>query len=238
MNGETNKTENSMRLSQLVSRTIDELLRRNERALSEYPLDLYEISIPFRSDLIDRSTEDLNSLLERDPALMGEPLYALSKNGPFVATLLYRVAHQIWLYAEQADKRRQAMAISHIGRVLSGAEIHPAAQIGRRFVLDHATNTVIGASCIIGDDCYILNGVILGARGIADNPPGKRHPTIGNRVQIGSCTCVLGNVNIGDDVFIGPYSLITRDIPSGTLLIGKSIVDKSLSSEGKYQHVT
>lgn len=227
-----------MRLRQLISCTVDELLRRDSRAIAEFPLNISEITIPFRSELIERATEDLNSLLERDPALMGEPLYALSKNGPFVATLLYRVAHQIWLYAERADKRRQAIAISHIGRVLSGAEIHPAAQIGRRFVLDHATNTVIGASCIIGDDCYILNGVILGARGIADNPPGKRHPTIGNRVQIGSCTCVLGNVNIGDDVFIGPYSLITRDIPKGTRVSGKSLVDGILSSQGKCQHAT
>jgi serine O-acetyltransferase len=227
-----------MRLRQLISCTIDELLRCDSRAMAEFPLDIYEISIPFRSELIERATEDLNSLLERDPALMGEPLYALSKNGPFVATLLYRVAHQIWHCTERAEKRRQAMAISHIGRVLSGAEIHPAAQIGRRFVLDHATNTVIGASCIIGDDCYILNGVILGARGIADNPPGKRHPTIGNRVQIGSCACVLGNVNIGDDVFIGPYSLITHDIPKGMRVTGKSLVDKSLSNQGKCQNVT
>ena len=78
--------------------------------------------------------------------------------------------------------------------VLSGAEIHPAARIGRRFVLDHGYGTVIGETCEIGHDCYILCGVTLGARGIANNPDGKRHPRLGNNVEVGSGARVLGYV--------------------------------------------
>jgi len=162
------------------------------------------------------AAEDLAAYLQRDPALMGEPRFALVTNAPFIATLYYRLAHILWQHDGGGDHRNAAFAISHFARVGTGAEIHPGAKIGRRFILDHGTNTVIGATCLVGDDCYVLNGVILGARGIADNPSVKRHPTIGNRVQIGSFARVLGDIHVGDDAFVGSHSCVQVDVPAGS----------------------
>ncbi|MGY6645814.1 MAG: serine O-acetyltransferase [Salinarimonas sp.] len=163
-----------------------------------------------------RAVEDLEAYVAADPTLMGEARYALVPNSPFMATLSYRLSHLLWSRGGDLRSRQLAVEISHRARVLTGAEIHPAARIGRRFILDHGTNTVIGATAQIGDSCYVLNGVILGARGISDNPSGKRHPTIGNRVQIGAFARILGDIRVGDDVFIAPLACVTRDIPDGT----------------------
>ena len=161
------------------------------------------------------AAEDLAAYVERDPALMGEPGFALVPNAPFIATLYHRLAHILWQQDGGGDPRNAAFAISHCARANTGAEIHPGARIGRRFILDHGTNTVIGATCTVGDDCYVLNGVVLGARGISGNASAKRHPTIGNRVQIGSFARVLGDIRIGDDAFIGPHSCVKADVPAG-----------------------
>lgn len=97
--------------------------------------------------------------------------------------------------------------------MLSGAEVHFRSKIGARFIIDHGVGTVIGETSIIGDDCYILGGVTLGARGISSNASTQRHPKIGNRVQIGAFASVLGSVSIGDDAFIGPGCIVTKDVP-------------------------
>ena len=83
-------------------------------------------------------------------------------------------------------------------------------------MLDHAVGTVIGETCVIGDDAYILGGVTLGAAGIANNPATARHPRLGDRVQVGAFARILGRVTIGDDVFIGPHCTITQDVPANT----------------------
>lgn len=164
--------------------------------------------------VIAAAAEDLLAYVERDPALMGEPRFALVRHSPYVATLCHRLAHWHWNQGP-IEMRRQAMSISHYSRTLTGVEIHPGAILGRRFVVDHGTNTVIGATCQIGSDCYVLNGVLLGARGISGNPDSKRHPTIGDRVQIGSFARILGDVHVGDDAFIGPHAVVTCDAPAG-----------------------
>ena len=170
----------------------------------------------------DRAVEDIEAYVAADPALMGEARYALIPNSPFMATLSYRLANLLWCQSSDLRSRQLAFEISHRARVLTGAEIHPAARIGRRFILDHGTNTVIGATAEIGEGCYVLNGVILGARGISGNLPGKRHPTIGNRVQIGAFARVLGDIRIGDDAFIAPLACVTRDVPSGAYVGGSA----------------
>jgi len=106
--------------------------------------------------------------------------------------------------------------LSKRGKFLSGAEIHFRSNIGNRFVIDHGFGTVIGETSVIGDDCYILGGVILGATGICDNPDEPRHPVIGSRVQIGAGTSIFGRVYIGDDVFIGSKCIVTWNIPEGS----------------------
>ncbi len=201
-------------MQNLVGEMFETLFRDSgpAKARGAMPDDVADCAMSFQSEVIDDICEDLASHVERDPAVLGEPLLVLTPNAPFVATLCHRVAHAIWQSHDSPEKRRIAMAVSHFGRVLSGAEIHPAARIGRRFVLDHGTNTVIGATTVIGDDCYILNAVILGARGISENPQGKRHPTLGNRVQVGAFSRILGAIRVDDDVFIHPHSVVLTDV--------------------------
>ena len=147
----------------------------------------------------------------------------------------YRLAHAIDARADRAQDCEAialyASMISSRGKVLSGAELHHKCRIGKRFVLDHGIGTVLGESSSIGDDCYLLGGVTLGARGIANNPKGKRHPSIGNRVQVGAFSRIFGAVSIGDDVFIGPHCTITEDIPAGsrvTLRTSVQIVERKM----------
>lgn len=184
--------------------------------LEDFDRQTRQFTFDLLRDAAEMAAEDLAAYLERDPALLGEASFAIVPNSPFIATMCYRLAHLLWTRDGRIEHRNAAFAISHYARARSGAEIHPGAQIGRRFVLDHGTNTVIGATCQIGKDCYVLNGVVLGARGIASNCSNKRHPTIGNRVQIGSFARILGDVTVGDDCFIGPHSCVTSDLPKGS----------------------
>ncbi|MFO2465259.1 serine O-acetyltransferase [Pseudomonas sp. 15FMM2] len=162
--------------------------------------------------------EDLLAYACRDPASRGRGKLILESYASFKAVLYYRLAHRVWNFSEPSNGvfPSIALTLSNQGKLLSGAEIHPAARIGRRFVLDHGYGTVIGETCEIGNDCYILCGVTLGARGIANNPDGKRHPRLGNNVEVGAGARVLGYVQIGDNVFISPSCVITQDVPAGT----------------------
>lgn len=194
----------------------DELLAHLINTLE--PVDLLQLDghlqvlIPFVAQLV---AEDLMAFASRDPASQGRGNLILDSYASFKAVLYYRLAHQILKLAGNADQHFSSIAqkLSNQGKLLSGAEIHPAAQIGRRFVLDHGYGTVIGETCEIGNDCYILCGVTLGARGIANNPNGKRHPRLGNNVEIGAGARILGYVMIGNNVFISPACVITHDVP-------------------------
>lgn len=162
--------------------------------------------------------EDLIAYAHRDPASRGRGELILESYASFKAVLYYRLAHGVWNFPDRPNGvfSTIALKLSNQGKILSGAEIHPAAKIGRRFVLDHGYGTVIGETCEIGNDCYILCGVTLGSRGIADNPDGKRHPCLGNHVEVGSGVRILGHVLIGDHVFISPSCVITEDVPANT----------------------
>lgn len=163
--------------------------------------------------------EDLLNFAAVDPAAHGDARLILDGYSAFSCILHHRLAHAL-LTAHTQDKvelrQRTARWLADQGKVISGADIHPAAKIGRRFVLDHAVGTVVGETAEIGDDCYMLGGVVLGARGISANPGGKRHPTIGNHVQIGGAARILGPVTIGNHVFIAPHCIITADVPNRT----------------------
>ena len=163
------------------------------------------------------AAEDLHALAERDPAAHGCWRYVWESYRSFRGVLSYRVAHA--LQAASAGTTRLsgspislARQIAEEAKVHTGVEIHPAATIGRRFVIDHGNGTVIGETVIIGDDCYVLQGVVLGAAGIASNPHGRRHPRLGNRVEIGGFARVFGAITIGDDVIIGSGAVITTDV--------------------------
>ena len=100
---------------------------------------------------------------------------------------------------------------------MTGVEIHPAAQIGKHFFIDHAMGVVIGETTIVGDNCTLYQGVTLGGTG---NETGKRHPTLGNNVTVGTGAKVLGNITIGDNVKIGGNSVVVKDVPSDCTVVG------------------
>ncbi len=166
----------------------------------------------------DLLIEDLAAYALRDPASNGRSDIIIETYTSFKAVIYHRLAHQVLSIGKMPRQQRELIAhkLSNMGKLLSGVEIHPAANIGRRFVIDHGYGTVIGETCKIGNDCYILNGVILGAKGIGNNPIGKRHPQLGNNVEIGAGTKVLGSVVIGDNVFLSPGCVILHNVPSNT----------------------
>ena len=167
--------------------------------------------------------EDAVAFAKKDPASGRDPVKIIFGYTSFRAVLHYRIANLILNTPRFREENENFSAIlSSRGKLLSGADIHYKSSIGNRLILDHGVGTVIGETSTIGDDCYILGGVTLGASGIAGNSLGKRHPTIGNRVQIGAYSRLFGDVTIGDDVFIGPNCVITEDVPARTKVTLKS----------------
>jgi serine O-acetyltransferase len=103
------------------------------------------------------------------------------------------------------------------GRSITGVEIHPAAQIGRRLVIDHGMGVVIGETSIIGDDVLIYHGVTLGSK---TGVHGKRHPNIGNNVVLGAQSTIIGNITIGDGARVGAATVVIHDVAPGTTVVG------------------
>lgn len=129
------------------------------------------------------------------------------------AIFLYRIAHFMY----QLELFFMARLISELGRLISGIEIHPGAQIGRRLVIDHGMGTVIGETAQIGDDCIIFHGVTLGGLKFT---PERRHPSLGDRVMVGAGATILGPVRVGNDALIGAGSIVLRDVSGGAKIIG------------------
>ena len=129
------------------------------------------------------------------------------------ATMYYRVAH--WLYEHRL--RFLGRWVSQFARRRTGIEIHPAAKIGRRLVIDHGTGIVIGATTEIGDDCLLYQGVTLGGTG---KDKGKRHPTLGNNVLVGSGAKVLGPFKVGDNCRIAAGAVVLREVPPNSTAVG------------------
>lgn len=167
--------------------------------------------------------EDALAFALKDPAACQSPMHVLTGYTSFRALLHYRMAHTVFQhFPSDLEASTCCALISSRGQWLSGADIHHRSRLGKRLVLDHAVGTVIGETCVIGDDAYILGGVTLGAAGIAGNPASARHPRLGDRVQVGAFARILGLVTIGNDVFIGPHCTITQDVPANTRITLKS----------------
>ena len=131
----------------------------------------------------------------------------------FKALLYYKIAHRLY----RKKHLFLAILISERGKKKTGIEIHPGAQIGKRLFVDHGLGVVIGETAILGDDVTLFHGVTLGGTG---KEKGKRHPTIGNRVFIGSGAKILGNITIGNDVKIGANAVVLKNIPNGVTVVG------------------
>ena len=156
--------------------------------------------------------EDIQVIFQRDPALRSAWEVALAYPG-FHAILIYRLAHSLW----QRQLTTLARVISHIGRFLTGIEIHPGAKIGRRFFIDHGMGVVIGETSEIGDDVTIYQGVTLGG---TSTRPIKRHPTIEDSVTIFSGAAVLGPVTVGRHSRIGAGSVLVTSVPPHSTVVG------------------
>jgi serine O-acetyltransferase len=129
------------------------------------------------------------------------------------ALWFYRVNHWLWKHG----MRVLARWLSQVARLLTGIEIHPGAQIGKRLFIDHGMGVVVGETTIIGDEVTIYQGVTLGGTG---KEQGKRHPTIGNGVVIGAGSRVLGNIEIGNNSRIGAGSVVLRSVPDDSTVVG------------------
>ncbi len=156
--------------------------------------------------------ETLEAYQRNDPAARSKLEIFLLYNG-LHATILYWLSH--WCYEHKL--LFIARFVSQFAKWLTGVEIHPAATIGRRLVIDHGTGIVIGATTEIGDDCLIYQGVTLGGTGVMQ---GKRHPTLGNNVMVGSGAKVLGPIKIGDNARVAANSVVLREVPDNSTVVG------------------
>lgn len=162
--------------------------------------------------MLKRIKEDIACVFERDPAAQSV-LEVVTTYPGFHAVLIHRASHLCW----RADFKWLARFISHVSRWLTGIEIHPGAQIGRRFFIDHGMGVVIGETAIIGDDCTLYHGVTLG--GTTWNK-GKRHPTLQNGVVVGAGAKILGPIEIGAGARVGSNSVILKPVPPGATVVG------------------
>lgn len=155
---------------------------------------------------------DFQIIFERDPAARNWLEVLLCYPG-LQALAFHRFAHRLCKLEIPFVPR----FISHIGRFLTGIEIHPGALIGKGVFIDHGMGVVIGETTIVGDYSLIYQGVTLGGTG---KEIGKRHPTLGNNVVVGAGAKVLGNIQIGSNVRIGAGSVVLRDVPSDCTVVG------------------
>jgi serine O-acetyltransferase len=161
--------------------------------------------------LLGRIREDIRSVLERDPAATG-----------FFTVLLYPGLHAVWTHRMnhwlwRHGWRWLARYFSQLARFWTGIEIHPGATIGRRLFIDHGMGVVIGETAIVGDDVTLYHGVTLGGTSLKKE---KRHPTLGNHVVVGNTSSVLGDVVIGDNSRVGAGSVVLRDVPPNSTVVG------------------
>ncbi|TAN52593.1 MAG: serine O-acetyltransferase [Methylococcaceae bacterium] len=159
-----------------------------------------------------RLKDETACIFERDPA--AQSLFEVVTTYPGLhAVLIHRVSHALWRRGCHWSARFLAFA----SRWWTGIEIHPGAQIGRRFFIDHGMGVVIGETAVIGDDCTLYHGVTLGGTSWRK---GKRHPTVGNGVVIGAGAKVLGPISVGDGARIGSNSVVIKDVPAGATMVG------------------
>jgi serine O-acetyltransferase len=167
-------------------------------------LKLILISIFFYDEIIQAK--------KKDPAAKGFLEILLLYQG-LHALVAYRVAHFFY----KINLFFLARFISQMARFLTGIEIHPGAKIGKGLFIDHGMGVVIGETSIIGDNVLLYQGVTLGGTGLEK---GKRHPTIGNNVVIGTGAKVLGNITIGDNSYVGSNAVVIKDVPPNSTVVG------------------
>jgi serine O-acetyltransferase len=155
---------------------------------------------------------DIDSFFARDPAARSRLEILLCYPGVH-ALLMHRLSHALW----KRNVRLLARVLSQFARWLTGVEIHPGATVGRRLFIDHGMGVVIGETAVIGDDVTLYHGVTLGGTSWRE---GKRHPTVGDNVVIGSGAQVLGPIHVGNGAKIGANAVVVKDVPEGATMVG------------------
>jgi serine O-acetyltransferase len=178
--------------------------------------------------MFSRLKEDIAVVFERDPAARNTWEVITCYPG-LHAILIHRLARALW----EAELKWLGRLISHIGRWLTGIEIHPGATIGHRFFIDHGMGVVIGETAEIGDDCTLYHGVTLG--GTSWNK-GKRHPMLGRGVVVGAGAKILGPITIGDGARVGSNAVVVKEVPAGATVIGipARVVEGGDSKAGRF----
>jgi serine O-acetyltransferase len=161
---------------------------------------------------LDTFLADLRAPVEKDPAADGWLDVLLSYPG-FHAITAHRINH--WLYQRHVPLLPRLF--SEIVHRITGIDIHPGATIGRSFFIDHGTGVVIGGTAIVGDNVTLYQGVTLGGTSLERK---KRHPTLGNNVMVGIGAAVLGDITVGDNAKIGANSVVVKDVPPNSTVVG------------------
>ncbi|AIG64632.1 serine acetyltransferase [Corynebacterium atypicum] len=156
--------------------------------------------------------EDLKNAKQHDPAARSDVENAVVYSG-LHAIWCHRFCHFLWTRGAKGPAR----ILAQLNRFFTGIEIHPGAQIGRRFFIDHGMGIVIGETTEIGDDVMLYHGVTLGGQVLTQT---KRHPTIGNNVTIGAGAKVLGPITIGSGSAVGANAVVTKDVPDNCIAVG------------------
>ena len=163
--------------------------------------------------MFSRIRSDVQCILDRDPAAR-TTWEVLTCYPGLHALILHRRAHWFWTH----DFKWLGRFISHIGRWLTGIEIHPGAKVGERVFFDHAMGVVVGETAEIGDGCTIYQGVTLGGTSLYKGA--KRHPTLGRDVVVGAGAKVLGGFTVGDGAKVGSNAVVTKPVPAGATAVG------------------
>ena len=162
--------------------------------------------------MVSNLRRDLQSVFARDPAARSRIEILLCYSG-LHAVWGHRLAHWLWTH----DMKLAARWLSHVVRALTGIEIHPGAQIGPGFFIDHGMGVVIGETAEVGADVTLYHGVTLGGTSLAK---GKRHPTLEDRVVVGAGAKILGAITIGADSRIGANAVVVRSVPPNSVVVG------------------
>jgi serine O-acetyltransferase len=162
--------------------------------------------------LLKNLREEIDTVLKHDPAARSRLEVVLCYPG-FHSVLFYRVAHWFWQHGWLLVGR----FISHLGRMVTGIEIHPGAKIGQRLFIDHGMGVVVGETAEIGDDVTLYQGVTLGGTSLHH---GKRHPTLRDGVIVGSGAQILGGFTVGEGARVGANAVVLTEVPPGITVVG------------------
>src|SRR5882672_7519402 len=162
--------------------------------------------------MFDRLRDDIRTVMQRDPAARSTLEVLLCYPG-LHALAFHRLAHRLW----RAGWTTSARWVSHVGRFMTGIEIHPAARLGRGLFIDHGMGVVIGETAEVGENVTLLQGVTLGGTSLKRE---KRHPTLGDNVVVGTGAAVIGAITIGAGSRIGAGSVVVRDVPPSSVVVG------------------